>query len=280
MRLAAAGLSGAAARWASCSWPPRPSSSAAIIAIGGGLGDPAVLASDVFSTITLGLVIPLAALVFGTAALGTPIDDGTIVYLLVKPVPRRTVVLAAMLVATAATALLAVAATLLSGFLLLGLSAPGLLVGMAAGGRSWPRCSTSSCSSPSRSFTSRALLVGLGYVLLWEGLVTTSWPGRGSSRSGNTRRRRGRARRDGRERRRGGERRAARCPRPVACHGRRRVPAGGVAPRPVRGRGGRVAARRRTAVARTPRGPRTIRPDARPADPTHEARRPPRPPTA
>jgi ABC-2 type transport system permease protein len=145
---------------------------AAVIAIGGGLGDSATLAADVFSTITLGLVIPLAALVFGTAALGTAIEDGTIVYLLVKPVPRRTVVLAAMLVATAATALLAVAASLLAGLLLVGFTAPGLLAGMAVAALLASVLYVVVFVTLS-IFTSRALLVGLGYVLLWEGLVTS-----------------------------------------------------------------------------------------------------------
>ena len=149
-----------------------PVAVAAIMAVGGGLGDPADLASEVFSTITLGLVIPLAALVFGTAALGTAIEDGTIVYLLVKPVPRRTAVLAAMLVAGAATALLAVAATLLPGLLLAGLTAPGLLVGMSAAALLASLLYVVVFVTLS-VITSRALLVGLAYVLLWEGLATT-----------------------------------------------------------------------------------------------------------
>jgi ABC-2 type transport system permease protein len=144
---------------------------AAILAIAGGLGDAESLAFDVFSTITLGLVVPLAALVFGTAALGTLIDDGTIVYLLVKPIRRATVVLAAMLVAGAAAAALTVATTLLSGVLVLGLASPGLMVGMAAGAALASVLYVAVFVALS-VYTSRALIIGLGYVLLWEGLVT------------------------------------------------------------------------------------------------------------
>jgi ABC-2 type transport system permease protein len=172
VRLTAAGLVGRRRSLGVVLLAVAPVLVAAVLAIGGGLGDSASLASDVFSTITLGLVIPLAALVFGTAALGTGIEDGTIVYLLVKPVPRRTVVLAAMLVATAATALLAVAATLLSGLLLVGLTAPGLLAGTAAAAFLASLVYVVVFVALSL-FTSRAFLVGLGYVLLWEGLVTT-----------------------------------------------------------------------------------------------------------
>jgi ABC-2 type transport system permease protein len=77
-----------------------------------------------------------------------------------------------MLVATAATALLAVAATLLSGLLLVGFEAPGLLAGTAVAAFLASLLYVVVFVALSL-FTSRALLVGLGYVLLWEGLVTT-----------------------------------------------------------------------------------------------------------
>ena len=149
---------------------------AVILAVGGGLGDPETLAREVFATLTLGLVIPLAALVLGTAAIGTEIDDGTVVYLLVKPVPRRTVIVAKMVVAISATVAVTLPATLVSGLLLLGTSAPGLLAGMVAG--SLLAAVLYSAAFVTLSvFTGRALLAGLGYVLVWEGLVTTFLPG-------------------------------------------------------------------------------------------------------
>ena len=44
-------------------------------------------------------LLPLAALVYGTAALGAEIEDGTAVYLLAKPVPRRQIILGKLLAA-------------------------------------------------------------------------------------------------------------------------------------------------------------------------------------
>jgi ABC-2 type transport system permease protein len=38
-------------------------------------------------------VLPLIALIFGTAALGSELDDGTAVHVLTKPIPRWTIVL-------------------------------------------------------------------------------------------------------------------------------------------------------------------------------------------
>src|SRR5258708_24727238 len=40
------------------------------------------------------IILPLVALVFGTAALGSELEDGTAVHLLTKPVGRMTIVLA------------------------------------------------------------------------------------------------------------------------------------------------------------------------------------------
>jgi ABC-2 type transport system permease protein len=149
---------------------------ALILAVGGGLGGAATMALDVFATLTLGLAIPLVALILGTGALGTQIDDGTIVYVLVKPVPRRTVILAAMLVAAPATAALAAPATFVSGFLVLGTTAVDLQVAMVLGAllASFLYATVFVTLSV---FTGRALVVGLGYVLIWEGLATSLLPG-------------------------------------------------------------------------------------------------------
>ena len=145
---------------------------AAILAFAGGLGDAETLAGEVYAAITLGLVIPLVALLLGTAALGTAFDDGTILYLLLKPVPRRTVLLAAMVVAGVAAALLALASTLVAGLLLLGASAPALLAGMLAA-TLLAAVLYAAVFVTLSVFTGRALLLGLGYVLVWEGLVTS-----------------------------------------------------------------------------------------------------------
>ena len=123
---------------------------ALILAVAGGLGSPASMAVDVFEGLNLALTIPLIALILGTGALGTQIDDGTIVYLLVKPVPRRTVVLRAMLVAAPATAALAVTSTLVRGSWCWARPSSTSRQGWRSG-RSWRPSSTAPSSSPSRS---------------------------------------------------------------------------------------------------------------------------------
>ena len=58
---------------------------------------------ELYSGIVAFVLLPLAAVVFGTAAFGGEIDDGTIVYLLVKSLPRWQLVLSKYVVAVLAT---------------------------------------------------------------------------------------------------------------------------------------------------------------------------------
>src|SRR5262249_35465019 len=68
-------------------------------------------------------VLPLVALVFGSSALGSELDDGTGVHLLTKPIPRWAIVVPKIAVSGVLTALLAVPSTLLSGILIGGTGA-------------------------------------------------------------------------------------------------------------------------------------------------------------
>lgn len=60
--------------------------------------------------IVIGVLLPLAVLVFGTTAFGGEIDDGTLLYLLVKPVPRWRIVLSKYVVSALASFVLMVPA--------------------------------------------------------------------------------------------------------------------------------------------------------------------------
>jgi ABC-2 type transport system permease protein len=117
-------------------------------------------------------VLPLVALVLGTAALGSELEDGTAVYLMIKPIPRWRIIGAKMLVAAGLTIALVVPSTVLAGLLAGGLGSTsvsttlGFAAGVAAGGIAYA-CAFVALSA----FTSRALVVGLGYTLIWEGLL-------------------------------------------------------------------------------------------------------------
>jgi ABC-2 type transport system permease protein len=123
------------------------------------------------------IVLPLVALVFGTASLGSELEDGTAIHLLTKPIRRSTIVLAKLLVAGSLTALLLVPSTVVSALLIgrsgvaaeaaLGLGA-GVLVG------SYVYVAVFAALSV---VTSRGLIIGLGYALIWEGLLAGVLPG-------------------------------------------------------------------------------------------------------
>ena len=64
-----------------------------LIRLGGGRAD----APEILDTLVIRTVLPLIALVVGTAAIGSEVEDGTLVYLLVKPIDRWRVALAKLL---------------------------------------------------------------------------------------------------------------------------------------------------------------------------------------
>lgn len=117
-------------------------------------------------------VMPLIALILGTSALGSEIEDGTAIYLLIKPVPRWIIAVAKITVAVVATAVLVVPATVLTGLLVGGFDDPELSTTFAfamaclVGGTAYAALFVGLSA-----MTPRALVVGLVYVLLWEGAL-------------------------------------------------------------------------------------------------------------
>lgn len=125
----------------------------------------------------VGTFLPLCALIFGTAALGSEFEDGTAVYLLSKPIARWRVILSKLLVAWLATAVLAVLAALVSGAIAIReIPDQGILLafGVALVLGSLVYCSVFVFLSV---ITGRALITGLLYVFIWEGLITALFSG-------------------------------------------------------------------------------------------------------
>ncbi|HTR77240.1 MAG TPA: ABC transporter permease subunit, partial [Gemmatimonadaceae bacterium] len=86
--------------------------------------DSSEFVTELYRDIVLGTLLPLVAVVFGSASFGGEIEDGTIVYLLVKPLPRWRVVLSKYAVSTAATIAVMVPAIVLP-WLVMGVGAVG-----------------------------------------------------------------------------------------------------------------------------------------------------------
>ncbi len=134
-------------------------------------------AQTLLGGLTVGTFLPLAALVFGTAALGTEFEDGTAPYLLSKPIPRHQVVLSKLFVAWVATASVVLVVGLVAGIIgIWGEQESGIVVGYVVAivigalvynaGFIWLSIATS-----------RALIVGLVYVFLWENIIASLFAG-------------------------------------------------------------------------------------------------------
>jgi ABC-2 type transport system permease protein len=111
------------------------------------------------------VVLPLTALIIGTSVLGAEVDDGSVVHLLATPVPRRVIITTKFAVATAVTMVFAALPELLAGLIAAG---PRLAAGLFAGALAAAVIYNALFVCLSTA-TSRALVAGLGYVVIWEG---------------------------------------------------------------------------------------------------------------
>jgi ABC-2 type transport system permease protein len=119
----------------------------------------------------LGLVVivPLVALLATSGLLAPEIDDGSISYLLAKPISRHTIVASKLLVALGCVLAFGAVPMLLAG-LVVRTDEPSLGVGFAVGalvgGAAY--CAVFALLSV---MTRHAVVIGLIYLLIWEGLL-------------------------------------------------------------------------------------------------------------
>ena len=123
--------------------------------------------SHVLGTFGFSVLIPLTALIIGTSVLGAEMDDGSVVHLLATPVPRRVIVTTKFVVAAVATMVFAAVPELLAGLIA---GQTRLAVGLFAGALAAAVVYNALFVSLSTA-TSRALVAGLTYVVLWEGVL-------------------------------------------------------------------------------------------------------------
>ena len=138
---------------------------------------PRWVAQVLFDGLIVTVLLPLLALVYGTAALGAEIEDGTAVYLLAKPVSRAQIIFGKLLAAWALTSVTVLASGLVAGAIgLQGVPGHGLLLGfgiaLVAGSLVY-----SALFVMLSVVTSRALIAGLVYVFIWEGLINGLFAG-------------------------------------------------------------------------------------------------------
>jgi len=123
----------------------------------------------------LGTVLPLVALLAGTGVIGPEIDDGSIVYLLSKPISRFTIVLSKLAVAIASALALGALPVVIAAAIMA--ESPGELapaLGAAAAVAAVAYCTVFLMLA---ILTRNAVLIGLLYAIVWETTIAGLVPG-------------------------------------------------------------------------------------------------------
>lgn len=133
------------------------------------------LAPGLLSAFGLAVLMPLLSLIAGTGAIGPEIDEGSIVYLLAKPLNRYSIVVTKLVVAIGVVVVFGVLPIALGGVLLTGevgavtvAFAAGALVGGIAYSAAFLLLAV---------LSRNAVVIGLIYALIWETLVGGLVPG-------------------------------------------------------------------------------------------------------
>jgi ABC-2 type transport system permease protein len=138
-------------------------------------GTDADLTVNLLAGFALGTIVPLLGLIAGTGAIGPEIDDGSIVYLLSKPLSRFTIVFSKLAVAVGIMLAFCAVPTLIAGLVLTG-GTRNLALGFAAGAAV---AGVTYCALflLLAVLTRNAVIIGLLYALVWESVVGQFVPG-------------------------------------------------------------------------------------------------------
>ncbi|GAA3723229.1 ABC transporter permease [Streptomyces tremellae] len=132
-------------------------------------------ASDLLGGFAIATMVPLIGVIAGTGAIGPEIDDGSIVYLLSKPVKRPTIILTKLTVAIAVTMAFSAIPTLIAGFILNGnggqIAVAYTVAALVAS------IAYSALFLLLGTVSRHAVVIGLVYALVWEALFGSLVPG-------------------------------------------------------------------------------------------------------
>ena len=123
----------------------------------------------------LSTLVPLLGLIAGTGSIGPEIDDGSIVYLLSKPLSRYSIAGTKSAVAATVVTVFAAVPVLVAGLVLAGTSnglAAGYVLGALVAGLAY-----ATLVLLLAVVTRHAVVIGLIYALIWESLVGSYVPG-------------------------------------------------------------------------------------------------------
>jgi ABC-2 type transport system permease protein len=133
------------------------------------------LAPDLLTAFGIAILMPLLSLIAGTGSIGPEIDEGSIVYLLAKPLSRYSIVVTKFTVAAAVVVLFGVLPIAVAGVVLTGevgsVTVSFTLGALAAG------VAYSAVFLLLAVVSRNAVVIGLVYALIWESLVGGLVPG-------------------------------------------------------------------------------------------------------
>ncbi len=125
--------------------------------------------------LALGTVVPLLCVVVGTGVLGPEIEDGSILYLLSKPLRRSSILLSKLGVAVLTAWALLVPAVLVAGLVLAGTGERlAVAYAVAAAAAAVAYCALFLLLAV---LTRNAVVIGLLYALIWETTIAAVVPG-------------------------------------------------------------------------------------------------------
>ena len=120
---------------------------------------------------------PLIALLLGTSAFSAEAEDGTLMYLVTTTTPRWWISAVRVLFAAVLTAVLSALAVLGTGWIATGVDDPMHVTSAFALAAAFGGATYAALFTVLSLITRRALVLGLGYVLFWEGILSATIPG-------------------------------------------------------------------------------------------------------
>ncbi|WAU86015.1 ABC transporter permease subunit [Streptomyces sp. Qhu-G9] len=129
------------------------------------------VAVDVLGGFALATMVPIIGVIAGTGAIGPEIDDGSVVYLLAKPVKRPTIIFTKLIVAVAVTMAFSAVPTFIAGMILNGngqqIAVAYTVAALVAS------IAYAALFLLLGTITRHAVVFGLVYALVWEALFGT-----------------------------------------------------------------------------------------------------------
>ncbi|MFJ4829702.1 ABC transporter permease [Streptomyces sp. NPDC088747] len=141
------------------------------VAVRGFTGADDQVASDVLGGFALATMVPIIGVIAGTGAIGPEIDDGSVVYLLAKPLKRPTIIFTKLIVAIAVTMAFSAVPTFVAGMVLNGngqqIAVAYTVAALVAS------IAYAALFLLLGTITRHAVVFGLVYALVWEALFGT-----------------------------------------------------------------------------------------------------------